>query len=67
MQNRNKSLKVWIRDRQIIEQTTKVRINWRKPIDVKPKNDRITVEVPTDLGDGPLVIALMNEDGEDPG
>ena len=30
---------------------------------MKPENQRITLEVPTDLGDGPLVIVLVNKDG----
>jgi hypothetical protein len=50
--------------REIIEQTTKVRIYGGEPIDVKPKNNRMSVEVPTDLGDSPLVIAFMNEKGK---
>jgi hypothetical protein len=51
-------------EREAIEQTTKVRIYWGEPIDVKPKNSRMTVEVATDLGDSPLVIAFMNEEGK---
>lgn len=50
--------------REIIGQTKKVRIFGGRPIDVNPENSRITVEVPTDVGDGPLVIAFMNEKGE---
>jgi hypothetical protein len=51
--------------RQIIDQTTKVIFNGEKPLEVKPVNETITVEVPTNLGDGrPLVIVLMNEKGE---
>jgi hypothetical protein len=49
--------------RQIIDQTTKVMINWRTPIDVRPVNQRITVEAPTNLGNGPLGIVLLNNDG----
>jgi hypothetical protein len=50
--------------RQIIDQTKKVMNDWRTPIDVTPVNQRITMEAPTDLGDGPLVIVLMNKDAE---
>jgi hypothetical protein len=47
--------------RQIIDQTTKVTIT--KSIDVKPERHKITLEAPTDLGDGPWEIALVNKDG----
>ena len=50
--------------RQIIDQTTKVMINWKTLIDVKPENKRITVEVPTDHGEDPLIIVLMNKEGK---
>ena len=52
--------------RQIIDQTKKVRNDSKTPIDVTPVNQRITVEAPTDLGDGPLVIDLLTNAG-DPG
>jgi hypothetical protein len=54
--------------RQVIAQTTKVMINGElidgELIDVNPVEETITVEVPTDLGDGPLVIVLVNKEGE---
>jgi hypothetical protein len=50
--------------REMIEQTTRVRIYGGQPIDVAPKNNSMSVEVPTDLGDSPLVIAFMNAQGD---
>jgi hypothetical protein len=50
--------------RQIINQTTKVVLNWNPAIDVEPKNENITVNVPTSLGDDPLVIVLINKAGK---
>jgi hypothetical protein len=48
--------------RQMIDQTTKVILNWKTLIDVKPVNKRITVEVPTHHGEDPLIIVLMNKE-----
>jgi hypothetical protein len=52
---------------QIIEQTKRVKINVVDEItlkDVTPKNQRITVPAPTNLGEGLLVIIdLINKDG----
>jgi hypothetical protein len=47
---------------QIIDQTTKAILNWKMLIDVKHGNKKITVEVPTDLGEDPLIIVLMNKE-----
>ncbi|KRR14914.1 hypothetical protein CQ12_32245 [Bradyrhizobium jicamae] len=49
---------------EIIGQIKKVRIFGGEPIVVNPKNNRITVEVPTDVGDGPFFIAFMDEEGK---
>src|SRR5262245_51101566 len=51
---------------QTIDQTKTVMIEGTGPINVTPKNKTITLNVTTeaDLGDGPWVIALMNEKGE---
>jgi hypothetical protein len=48
--------------RQIIDQTTKVILNFKTLIDVKQVNKRIAVEVPTHLGEDPLIIVLMNKE-----
>jgi hypothetical protein len=50
--------------RQIIDQTKGVRINDYTPIEWERKNQTITVKVPTNLGDGLLIIGLINEHGE---
>jgi hypothetical protein len=49
------------RARQIIEETTNVVLNWKTLIDVKPANETITVNVPHDLREHPLIIVLMKE------
>jgi hypothetical protein len=49
--------------RQIIDQTKEVRINETTPIEWKRENQRITVTVPTNLGDGLLIIDLIDEHG----
>jgi hypothetical protein len=51
---------------QIIDQTRKVVIGGKEPIDVKPVHKKITVEVPAnlDVGVGPLVIVLVNKEGK---
>ena len=48
---------------RIIAQTTKAMING-KAANVKRKDRTITADVPTDLGDGKLAIALMNKEGK---
>jgi hypothetical protein len=48
--------------RQIINETTKVILNWETLIDVKPANERITVDVPHHLHEHPLIIVLMNKE-----
>jgi hypothetical protein len=48
--------------RQIIDQTNGVRIE-NTLIEWKRENQRITVKVPTNLGDGLLFIDLINEQG----
>jgi hypothetical protein len=48
--------------RQIIDETTKVLLNWETLIDVKPANKRITVDVPHHLREHPLIIVLMNKE-----
>jgi hypothetical protein len=51
---------------QIIDQTRKVVIGGKEPVDVKPVHKKITVEVPAnlDVGVGPLVIVLVNKEGK---
>ena len=50
--------------RQIIDQTKRVRINEGTLVDAKkPENQRIIVEAPANLGDGLLIIDLINEHG----
>ena len=50
--------------RQIIDQTEKVRINEGTLIGVKKsENQRIIVEAPTNLGDGLLIVDLINKYG----
>ncbi|WP_407158173.1 hypothetical protein [Bradyrhizobium sp. STM 3557] len=48
--------------RKIIEETTKVVLNWKTLVDVKPANESITVNVPHDLREDPLIIVLMNKE-----
>jgi hypothetical protein len=47
--------------RQIINETTKVVLNWETPIGVTPASERITVDVPDHLREHPLIIVLMNK------
>jgi hypothetical protein len=49
--------------RQKIDQTKRVRINGDTLIDVEPKNQTITLEAPTNLGDGLVIIDLINKEG----
>ena len=50
--------------RHTIEQTERVRINEGPLTGVKkPENQKITVEAPTNLGDGPLIIDLIDKHG----
>jgi hypothetical protein len=48
---------------QLIGGTNRVRINEDKLIEVKPENQRITVEAQTNPGDDLLIIDLINKEG----
>jgi hypothetical protein len=49
---------------QIIDQTTKAMINGKPTNMQRVDNDTITVDVPANVGDGPLVIVLMSNKGK---